>query len=196
VSAAVLHWAGYAQQAGKAHHIPASVLLGLVDVESAGVEGRTSRAGAGGLTQFVPGTARLYGVDTSPGHARSQIDGAARYLNALGYQTDPRGALAKYNGGPGNPQYGYADKVLAAARRYGAQGLPPAAGAPTSTGQDTAGGDQGLVTPARRSDALKALLTVTAVLGGAGLVYIGANTASGGAIHTAAKGAVIAGAMA
>lgn len=117
----VAKWAPLAQQASSKYGIPANVLLGLIQIESGGREGLTSSAGASGLTQFVPGTAKSYGVNTAPGHAASQIDGAAKYLKALGFGSDPTKALASYNAGPGNYRagLGYASNVLAAAKQYG-----------------------------------------------------------------------------
>jgi soluble lytic murein transglycosylase-like protein len=153
----VLHWEGYAVEAEHLTGVPAEVLLGLVSVESGGKEGLTSSAGAGGLTQFMPGTAKTYGVDTRPGHARSQIIGAAKYLKALGYDKDPKHALAAYNGGPGNAHLAvtqkYADNVLAAAKRYkGAVGASKTAGRDTKTPapRDTSDGSEwggGLLSP-------------------------------------------------
>lgn len=106
------------QEAGRKYKIPARVLAGLIDVESGGQINARSPVGAFGLTQFMPGTARSYGV--REGDARSQIMGAAKYLRDLGYGKAGRTqfSLAAYNGGPGNPQYGYARKVLDTANRY------------------------------------------------------------------------------
>lgn len=105
-------WIGLASRKYK---IPTSVLKGLIKVESGGDEGAISPAGAFGLTQFMPGTAKSYGVKR--GNARSQILGAAHYLSDLGFRKDPKLALSSYNAGPGNPGAAgdYADKVLAAA---------------------------------------------------------------------------------
>jgi membrane-bound lytic murein transglycosylase B len=182
----VLQWAGLARRAEKQTGVPASVLLGLVSVESGGIPGRTSNAGAQGITQFMPGTAADYGVNTNPGHEWSQILGAAHYLNALGYATDPRGALAKYNGGPGNPQYGYADKVLAAAKRYTGIGSSTSPAAPatstatdTSSTQDTSGSGTGLFGATERSGAVRALTYTALTLGGAALAALGLVRASG-----------------
>jgi hypothetical protein len=185
----VLHWVGYAQEAERETGVSAALLLGLTRVESGGNIHAISSAGAFGLTQFIPSTARAYGV--KPGDARSQMLGAARYLKALGVDKNPAHALNAYNGaqtigGKANP---YAANVLGAAKSYTGLGkVPVPPGGDTST---TAAADQGqgggLVDASKRGDALKALLTVTAVAGGAGLVYIGANQASGGAIHRAIK---------
>jgi hypothetical protein len=191
----VLHWVGYAQEAERETGVSAALLLGLTRVESGGNIHAVSSAGAFGLTQFIPSTARAYGV--KPGDARSQMLGAARYLKTLGVGQDPAHALNAYNGaqtigGKPNP---YAANVLAAAKSYTGLGkVPVPPGGDTSTTAAAAGqGGGGVVDDQKRSDALKALLTVAAVVGGAGLVYIGANQASGGAVHAAVKTAARAG---
>jgi hypothetical protein len=72
----------------------------LVSAESGGNPGAISRAGAIGLTQLMPGTARDLGVD--PNDPEQNLRGGARYLkqqmDAFG---DPELALAAYNAGPG-----------------------------------------------------------------------------------------------
>lgn len=102
--------------AGKAFGIPANVLAGVADVETDGGQNiARSSAGAIGLMQFEPGTAQSLGVN--PMNPRSAIFGAAKYLTQLGYHQNPLRALGAYNGGPGNPQYGYARMVMQSARR-------------------------------------------------------------------------------
>jgi hypothetical protein len=113
--------------------VPTHVLLGLVDVETGGRGGLTSSAGAKSITQFMPGTraemVRRYKVDPyrSPQEA---LVAAGLYLRDLGYGKDAKHALAAYNGGPGNPQYGYAREVLKRAGQYkGLSGGSPGRGA-------------------------------------------------------------------
>ena len=81
-----------------------------IEVESAYRQDAISSAGAIGLGQLMPATARDLGVD--PRDPLQNLDGSARYLammlEAFGY---PRLALAAYNAGPD------------AVRRYG--GIPP-----------------------------------------------------------------------
>jgi hypothetical protein len=65
---------------------------------------RVSSAGAQGIAQFMPGTAKELGVD--PLNPESAIPGAARYLSQLQKQFggDLTHATAAYNWGPGNVQ--------------------------------------------------------------------------------------------
>lgn len=94
------------------HGVDASLLAAVASVESNFDAGAVSSAGAQGLMQFMPATARGLGV--SPLDPASAVDGAARYLKQL---TDQFGstelALAAYNAGPGTVS------------RYG--GIPPIA---------------------------------------------------------------------
>lgn len=66
------------------------------------IEGRTaSEAGAKGMMQFMPDTAREFGID--PLDTPAAIDAAARYLVKLHQQFGSwPAALAAYNWGPGN----------------------------------------------------------------------------------------------
>lgn len=106
--------------ASNRYGIPARVLAGLIQVESGWNPNAVSPVGAFGLTQFMPGTAAGYGVARGSGHhaVATQILGAAHYLKDLGFARNSRFALGAYNGGPGNPQYGYANAVLAASSGY------------------------------------------------------------------------------
>ena len=81
-----------------------------IEIESAYQQDAISSAGAIGLGQLMPATARDLGVD--PRDPLQNLDGSARYL-AMMLETfgDPRLALAAYNAGPD------------AVRQYG--GIPP-----------------------------------------------------------------------
>ncbi|KQB95545.1 lytic transglycosylase domain-containing protein [Thiosulfatihalobacter marinus] len=70
-----------------------------IEVESAYRQDAISSAGAIGLGQLMPATARDLGVD--PRDPLQNLDGSARYL-AMMLETfgDPRLALAAYNAGP------------------------------------------------------------------------------------------------
>lgn len=168
----VLRWASEAKRAEQLHGVPAAVILGLIEIETGGNPAAVSSAGARGVTQFMPGTAPGYGVKfgTSAAAIRTQIEGAAKYLKAMGWDKDRRRALGAYNGGPGNPQYGYADKVLAAAKKYGDLANIKVSGSVSSN----AGG--GAVEPLgdeQRGQAVKALLWIAFVLGGFALTLLG-----------------------
>ena len=87
-----------------------SLLAAVASQESGFNSQAVSPAGAQGLMQFMPSTAKGLGVNAFD--PSSAIDGAARYLSSLTQQfgSTPL-ALAAYNAGPG------------AVRQYG--GIPP-----------------------------------------------------------------------
>jgi membrane-bound lytic murein transglycosylase B len=182
---AVTKWASLTQDPEvRKYGIPSSVLLALIQTETDGNPGSVSTTGARGLTQFMPATARQYQVDTRPGHERSQVLGAARYLRDLGYARDPAKALASYNAGPGNPAAGagYASTVISRAKQYtsfdrtGSKAAPAAgattAKAPAASGSGTASTDH-------HSQLLEWTLTATLVLAGALLAYRGLRLMTG-----------------
>lgn len=95
------HVLAFIRAAEMRHALPLGLLEALVEVESAFQAGAISRAGAMGLSQLMPSTARALGV-LDPFDARANVDGGARYLRAM---LDRFGsiklALAAYNAGPG-----------------------------------------------------------------------------------------------
>jgi soluble lytic murein transglycosylase-like protein len=96
--------------AARRHGIDPDLLLAVAEVESSFETDAISPAGAQGLMQFMPATAKEMGVD--PFEPASAIDGAARYLAR---EMDRFGrvdlAVAAYNAGAG------------AVQRHG--GIPP-----------------------------------------------------------------------
>lgn len=90
--------------------IPAGLLGALVRAESGGNARAQSGAGAIGLTQLMPGTAKSLGVN--PHDPRQNLEGGAKYLSQQlkRFKSVPK-ALAAYNAGPG------------AVQKYG--GVPP-----------------------------------------------------------------------
>lgn len=84
--------------------IPDDIVYKLITAESNGNPNAVSPAGARGYAQFMPATAKQYGVD--PADFQSSFSGAKRYLSDLSNQFggDLRTALQAYNWGPGNMQ--------------------------------------------------------------------------------------------
>lgn len=102
-----------------------ALLAGLVKQESGFNPNATSSAGAKGLTQLMPATARSLGVADATDPAQA-LEGGAKYLRQMldKFGGDERLALAAYNAGPGAvtrfggiPPYAetkaYVEKVLA-----------------------------------------------------------------------------------
>lgn len=81
--------------------LSASLLEAVVWQESRWREGAVSHAGARGLAQLMPGTARYLGVN--PDDPMDNLEGGARYLREQldRFDGDLEKALAAYNAGPG-----------------------------------------------------------------------------------------------
>lgn len=92
-------WLDVARAAARRHGIPEDLFLRLVQQESGWDPDAVSHAGAIGLAQLMPDTARMLGVD--PTDPVANLDAGARYL-ALQFRTFRRWdhALAAYNAGP------------------------------------------------------------------------------------------------
>jgi len=116
-------------EAAAQFNIPAPVLAGIIETESAWNPEAVSSAGARGLGQFIPGTAAQFDVDVND--PKSSIFGAAQYLRHLmdNYRFDLKMAIYAYNAGPTTIQsYGpgatpenanYYPKVMRSATKYG-----------------------------------------------------------------------------
>jgi len=100
-------------KAARKYKLPAALIKGVIRAESNFEVNAVSRAGAQGLMQLMPGTAKELGVD-SPFDIEQNIDGGARYLRKMldNFGGDIKVALAAYNAGPG------------AVEKYGGQ-IPP-----------------------------------------------------------------------
>lgn len=92
----------YLRSAGNAHNIDEELLAAVIHAESGGHARAVSRAGAQGLMQLMPSTARTLGVhDTF--QPDQNINGGTAYLDRLlkRYKDNLALALAAYNAGPG-----------------------------------------------------------------------------------------------
>jgi soluble lytic murein transglycosylase-like protein len=89
-----------ARTAARRHNVPEDLFVRLVHQESGWNPNAVSRAGALGLAQLMPDTARMLGVN--PLDPQQNLDGGARYLRMMHDRYgDWRLALAAYNAGPG-----------------------------------------------------------------------------------------------
>lgn len=89
-----------AKTMARKHGVPEDLFLRLVQQESDWKPGAVSSAGAIGLAQLMPGTARKLGVN--PRDPRQNLEGGARYLKQMYRKFGSwRLALAAYNAGPG-----------------------------------------------------------------------------------------------
>jgi len=89
------------EKAASATGLDPALIRAVIRVESSFDSGAVSGAGAQGLMQLMPGTAREMGV-TDPFDAEQNVMGGAKYLaRQLRRFGDVRLALAAYNTGPG-----------------------------------------------------------------------------------------------
>ncbi len=100
------------EEAAQLYNVPAALLKAMGKAESGFNADAVSSAGAQGVMQLMPATAKALGVD-DPFDARSNIMGGAKYIaeKLRDYDGDIELALAAYNAGSGN------------VRKYG--GVPP-----------------------------------------------------------------------
>ena len=101
----------YAKKVADDYGLPRNIFLALFNQESGWNPNAISPAGAMGVGQFMPATAKAYGID--PMNPYQSIDATGRYLSAnlRTYRGDWRKTLASYNAGAG------------AVAKYG--GVPP-----------------------------------------------------------------------
>ena len=145
-------------KAGAEHNVDEDLLASVVKAESNGNVRATSRAGARGLMQLMPGTARELGVNDSFA-ADENVQGGTAYLDWLltRYHDNIALALAAYNAGPeavdryrGIPPYhetrAYVARVVhefnrrVAARRNADRRVPLTGGSGSGAALSTANG--------------------------------------------------------
>jgi soluble lytic murein transglycosylase-like protein len=90
------------QQAAIKYNLPPALIKGVIRAESNFQVDAVSGAGAQGLMQLMPATAKELGV-TKPLDIDQNIDGGSRYLRKMidSFDGDVKLALAAYNAGPG-----------------------------------------------------------------------------------------------
>ena len=127
----------YIRSAAHQHRLPYHLLHAVITVESAYNEDAISHAGAQGLMQLMPATAKRFGVQ-DPFNPQQNINGGSRYLSYLItlFEGNYHLALAAYNAGEnavkryGNriPPYketqNYVRKVMKYYREYRLQSSP------------------------------------------------------------------------
>jgi len=90
------------KNAARRYNLPEKLIAGVIQAESNFQVDAVSPAGAQGLMQLMPATAKEMGVD-DPFDVRQNIDGGAGYLRRMldRFEGDVKLALAAYNAGPG-----------------------------------------------------------------------------------------------
>jgi soluble lytic murein transglycosylase-like protein len=82
------------------HHVDPALVQAVVSAESGGDPQATSPAGAMGLMQLMPGTARSLGV-SDPYDPSQNVEAGTRYLADLTRRFGLEKGIAAYNAGPG-----------------------------------------------------------------------------------------------
>ena len=92
----------YVDEMAKKHNVDPALIRAVIAAESGYNPSATSRKGAQGLMQLMPGTAQQLGVHDAY-NAKQNLDAGVRYLRALldKYNGDLDKALAAYNAGEG-----------------------------------------------------------------------------------------------
>lgn len=98
-------WAPIIKQASEQYGVPVEIIQEVMRQESGGTRTAKSPAGALGLMQLMPATARGLGV-RDPWDPHQNIMGGTKYLRQMYDKTGSWvQALAAYNGGPGGVEY-------------------------------------------------------------------------------------------
>ena len=97
-----MDYTNYTRQRASELGLDPNLAQALMLAESSGNPNAVSPAGALGLLQLMPGTAKQLGVD--PRNPLQNIDGGLRYLKQNIDKYGVAGGLAAYNAGPGRVQ--------------------------------------------------------------------------------------------
>lgn len=158
--------------------VPEWMMRALIFHESNGqLNAVNPTSAAFGLTQFLPSTARSYGV--KPGDAQSQVTGMAHYLHALNVGKDPVNALDHHYGGPAAG--GYYASLLQIAKSRGYHTAGDGTIAPAGASSAGAGGDASAAAGggSDTSGLVKGIVRVGLVIGGAVTAGIGISRLTG-----------------
>lgn len=111
-------WSGHVAALAARYDLSPALLEAVVWQESRWNTQAVSPAGARGLAQLMPGTARQLGVD--PHDPRANLEGGARYLRMQldRFGGDLEKALAAYNAGPGRVERAGGIPAIRETREY------------------------------------------------------------------------------
>jgi soluble lytic murein transglycosylase-like protein len=116
---------GMIESAASSYNVPAGLVSAVISAESSFNPNAKSSAGAGGLMQLIPSTAKGLGV-SDVYDPQQNITAGTKYLGQLiSKYGDYQLALAAYNWGPGN-----VDKAI---KKYGANWSSISSHAPAET---------------------------------------------------------------
>jgi len=113
-------YSGFIKDSAKKHNVPVELVCAVILQESGGNPKAVSHAGARGLMQLMPGTAKRFGV-TNSFDPQQNIEGGTKYLRFLldRFKGDYKLAVAAYNAGEGNVEkYGNKIPPFAETRAY------------------------------------------------------------------------------
>lgn len=121
-------WVQEARRAATRYGVDPRIFVAQIRAESGGREGVSSGAGARDIAQFIPSTARQYGVTLGDGRISDDLDGAARLMRDSLKQTggDYRAALSIYNSGRPDGYKRFGETRAYVAKIMGAAGGAPA----------------------------------------------------------------------